>query len=1757
MRVVRLCCWLPVLALLSAALPGAQSAKLSLTAVHGGLALSLPYSGQHSGTARVTSEILDPEDRVLGHAETRVQITAPDGAINQFIVPANPIPSDDLPWERLHVRLQYDGDSNTAMNNTFAVSEILRRPVVRILGQSEYLAGSTAAIRVIVSDSNAEPITSGKVAVTLDVPGRSARTLFSGELNRRGTLEAQLHLPSGVTGPQSLHFTAETAIGTAEYTQAIQVLDKDSILLTSEKPIYQPGQTIHVRALALGQAIHAAAANKPLTFELEDSRGNKVFKRRTQTDNFGIASAEFQLAEEVNLGTYHLHATLGDANTAELALNVERYVLPKFKVAVEFNQQNGKPKRDFRPGDHVIGLVRAHYFFGQPVVHAELTVKATTSDVAIVKAAEATGKTDGDGVFHFDLTLPDYFAGQPLAQGSARALIEASVKDSAAHTETRGEPITVSQSALLIQAIPEGGTLIPKLENEVFLLVSYPDGRPAKAAVKVQSAGAKEHQATTDETGAAVIRVDGGSGSESLRIEADDQHGSKASTTIHLESRSGQDQVLLRTSRAVFKPGDRVTLRVLSTRSTGTAYVDLIQSGQTVLTRDLDLKNGEADLTLTATPEMAGTLDLNAYLISRDAQPIADHRLVFVQPSDELKIETSLDRAVYRPGEDARVRFHVTNAHHEGVSAALGVEIVDEAVFALAEKQPGFAKTFFYLEQEVMKPRYEIHAFDMPSVINSEPIAAHGQPDLAGRILFSATELAHPTRVNVEFGREIPQQKAAEFQQRYHDAFVLSSRNVAQGLSTKLGNPPRDDDFRKAFSDLSPRDAWGTPIRLEPVRYWGGPHLFELRSAGPDRAFDTSDDLTAYLRETITPAHRTAGVSGSVAGNVSATDIRIEHDRGPTNNLTEITGTVTDQTGAFIPGATITLHEKSSPTVRHARANASGEFTFNALPAGRFFLDISRPGFVQLITRDISLEPRDRAVLDAVLSIGSATETVEVTATNADLAIADATVGFEAIPAPSPAPMATAAPMFRGGMAQGRAVATMAVKMPAQLASAKATAASDSPAPHVRSYFPEALYINPEIITDGHGDATISVPVADSITTWRMAMMASTRSGSLGSGTGSLKVFQDFFVDLDLPVTLTQGDCVTVPVAIYNYSGKPGKVSLTLQPDAWYSLDKDSSSKSMQVDSDHVGGSNFTLTANRIGRFKLTLTAHMDASGRAAERNDVIVREIEVVPNGREQNLVFNGHLEHTAEHTLTFPEASIPDASAILVRLYPGPLAQIMEGMDAILRMPSGCFEQTSSSTYPNVLALDYMKRTKKLTPEVHAKAEGYIANGYQRLLTFEVRGGGFSWFGQAPANKILTAYGLMEFHDMAAVSDVDPRLIDRTASWLAAQQQPDGSWKPDTSFINEGATNRYNSDVLRITAYIAWSLANVGFQGPQLARARQYIESHLSSSLDTYTLAVIANFAVDMKSDPALTQRVLQALIAAGVQRDDQISWTTGETGFNATGASATVETTGLAAQAILKWGQSSETARKALNFLTAKKDAAGTWGTTQATIMAMKSFLLASERSGGDPRGTVHVLLNGMQVESLELTKENNDLFHQYVFKSINTTQSSSVQLTFEGSGSLAYQVVGRSFTPWETKTAAEPLSIELRYDRTQLKQDDIATATAIIHNNTHANEKMVMVDLGIPPGFELMSEDLQSFEDKSSNEHSGRLQKFSLTATQAILYFDGLAPSQTITFAYRLRAKYPIHARTFSSRVYEYYDPAVNATVRPLQLQIDRR
>jgi uncharacterized protein YfaS (alpha-2-macroglobulin family) len=1723
----------------------AEPRSMSAVYVHHALSLAIPYTAERSGDAELKVEVLSPEDNLLGHAERTMHVSQGEAVWNHEIALKGPMPLQDVVWQRVRFTLQYVGERVPAVEQIRSVSTILRRPVLHVLAQKSYIAGAQAAMRVIVSnvageDAQAEQYAvEGTVRVELLSPHGQPRLLFAGHLDRRGTVEAGFRFPEGIIGSFPVRFTAETPLGAVETTETIRVEDQSAILLTSEKPIYQPTQTIHLRALALNRADQHAAANRTLTFEVEDPRGNKVFRKAATTDAFGIASAEFTLADEVNLGAYHARAKIGDGNlnnnAAELTVNVERYVLPKFRVAIEFASKDGRSKRDYRPGDHVTGTVNANYFFGKPVDHASVTLKASAMDAELFEAATAEGRTDGEGAYHFDFALPRFFAGRETNHGAAPVVVEATVKDAADHAETRGEPITVSQSPMLITAVPEGGKLAQGMQNDVYLLASYPDGTPAKAELDVK-AGRSLKKVITDAAGIATVRISAGDGDNTLLIDGDDRHGNRVSTTVHLETRDGDDQVLLRMSHAVYKPGDRMDITVLSTRQRGAAYIDLVRDGQTILTRDVDLENGRAELSVVATPQMCGTLTVDGYVFGRSSRAVADQRLVFVQPADKLRVEATADAESYRPGGEARVHFRVTNQRGEGVSAALGLEVVDQAVFALAEKQPGFAKVFFYLEQELMKPRYEIHSLSSTDIVQPAAGEDEGQHDRVAQVLFSAAESVTPHTLDSEAGRTVPQANAAEYQDRFRRALG----DHVKELSARLGDLHRGANLAERFKAVTeddgrrPHDAWGTELRIEPSRWFNGASpRYLVRSAGPDRTFGTADDLTVFLEM------RNANVYSNEKGG--AVSLRMEHDRGPNNGRAEITGEVTDVTGAVIPGAQVHVRRKPDGGVREVVADGMGAFIVPALTAGQYEVRVTAQGFM-VSERTFALAPRDRAILSVRLNVGSVSEAVAVDASAMELQTVQ--VENRAVFAMTMAARAPAA------AAMGGAAASALFKAKGSSPQADAKVGDGA---HIRSYFPEALYINPEILTDGTGAASIEIPIADSITTWRIAMFASTQNGALGTGTSSIKVFQDFFVDLDLPVTLTQGDRVSIPVAVYNYARHRGNVQLKLTPEEWFALDGDEE-KTIAVDAGQVGAAQFTIEARKIGKFKLTLTGRMQDG---SQPQDTVVREIEVVPNGESKEIVFNGRLDTTERQTVRFPETAIADASKIFVRLYPGPLSQVIEGIDGILRMPFGCFEQTSSSTYPNVLALDYMKQAKKLAPEVHAKAEGFIATGYQRLLTFEVPGGGFSWFGQAPANQILTAYGLMEFHDMARVYDVDPRLIERTRDWLIAQQQPDGSWNPDTQFINEGATNRYNSDKLRITAYIAWALEEAGYDGPAIAKAKQFIDEHLHEKVDAYTLAVLANFAVENDRSSELAHRVMAMLRDAVMESGDFAWWSAEETGVYATGDSAAVETTGLAVQALLKGGQYPEITRKALAWIGSRKTGEGNWGTTQATIMALRALLLAAGTSGSDAHGAVDVLLNGTKVDSLTVTKDNNDLLYQFVLPQVSANGDNEVELRFAGEGGMAYQIAGRYFVSWQTATAQEPLAIEVRYDRTRLAQDEVVTGTATIRNNTEKMAKMVMVDLGIPPGFELLSEDLQTAVDKTANAKSGRLEKFSMTATQAILYFDSIAPRDSFEVTFRVRAKYPIRASNFASRVYEYYDPAVSATAKPVQFTVTTR
>ena len=1480
--------------------------------------------------------------------------------------------------------------ADAVVSGARSLYRVARRIASGVLGPDRLFADDTAHFRLAALDPvDGRPLEGAEGEVyleTTDAEGEvTRRQVWAGVTDSFGLASVEFLTPP-VAGSAALLFRLHHASGSTESRHSVTVQRSHRILLTTDKPLYQPGQTMHLRALATRLPHGLPSGGEDVTLEVSDGKGNKVFRAETRTDEFGIAAAQFTLARLVNMGRYTLRATVGEA-VQERTVTVERYALPKF--AVDF-----VPDRAFYlPGERVVGQVDARYFFGQPVAGGAVTVRASQYDVDWVQFAELHGTTDDAGHWNFVVDLPTYFVGLPLDQGGSFVKLELSVTDTAGQLFTVERPLTVARGAVQPVLIPERPELAPGVANVIYLLTADPTGTPVSTLCRVAVGDEPAVPVQTDDRGFASFEVTPDAGSHlGIRVEVEDGRGGTGSQYFSFATGgSAAETVLLRTDKSLYAVGETAVLSIFTPRARDRVYLDAVREGQTVLSKIVEVGDGWTNEFLDIDPSLAGSVTLSVYFLGSQGEIIRDQRVMFVDGADDLDLELRLDRDSYRPAETARLELSVRNAADgTPVRAAVGLQVVDEAVFALSESQPGLERIYFELEQDIAQPRYEIHGYDAATVLGVGEETTPAEREDAARVLFAAA--AGRSIYGIEYASE--RNLLATVLGHAQSAVVADARRIGDALQAYL--VARADSSQEAAERWIERmrDGWYDPWgqRYEATYEW---YQLNLRSAGTDERWGTDDDVAAW--------------TWGGGDWFDAED---------------------DRNGGW----------------------------------------------------------------------------------------AEPTAGADA-GAPPPDP---------GG-------------------------ASGSPEVRIRQWFPETLYVNPSIVTDAAGRATIEIPLADSITAWRMTGLANSLAGGLGSRLGSITVFQEFFVDLSLPATLTLGDEITVPVVVYNYLDEPQEVEIAVSDDAWFTL-LSPAVQTLGLAPREVASVPLRIRAEQVGWHDL------EAVGRAGEVGDGLRRRIEVLPSGKQTDEAMSDLLEATSEGTrVRFefhpPADAVPGAAELLVKLYPGVFAQAIEGLDSILKLPSGCFEQTSSATYPNVMALDYLQTTRTSTPEVELKAREYISLGYQRLLTYEVPGGGFEWFGNPPAHKILTAYGLMEFTDMAKVHAVDPAVLTRTANWLAAQQDADGAWTPDPSGIAEGAINNYQNDKFRTTAYILWSLLEADFNGPAVARAVDWLHGHLAEAADPYSRVIAAQALVTRDpADPAATG-LLETLAGEAQLEGGAASW--GEAGGGggltySRGSSHVLETTALVVDVFFRARAYLPLAQQGLTYLVRNKDSFGNWETTQATVYALRAMLRSAASAGDAADATIEVRHNGDLVRSLRVTPADYDLFRQIDLKDrIVEGGANLVELVATGSGSLMYQTVGTYWTPWDgvPPETTGPLSIDVAYDRTHLAVDDRVTATVTLTNHTTGDLMMVIADLGVPPGFDIDTEDFDALVA------AGTFRRYEPTGRQVILYFDQLVPGPPVVFAYDLIARNPMRGEAPASTAYLYYDPTVRNIARPVQLQVE--
>jgi len=1070
-----------------------------------------------------------------------------------------------------------------------------------LLGQRRLSPGSQAALRIIVRSSTAspQPIQGAKVVVRVGRGPGVASTVYTGHTDERGAADAAFTVPKDLEGKASMVVETTSTQGADQITQPIIIARDYKLFLSSDKPAYRPGQTIHLRALSLEAANLQPAAGRQVTFTLSDPAGEQL-KRETSSSDFGVAALDFSLPSNAPHGQYTLRAALGET-VSERAITVGAYEPPDFRVTIETD-------RDFyAPGERVSGSIRARYFFGKPVAGGQVTLRGYTDKSRQRPAIVVQGQTNENGAFAFTYVSPPEF-GQSATEQPALFNLEVEVVDTAEQREGIRRQIPIAAQPILINAIPESGLLKPGVENIIFIQTSYPDGKPAETALTATVDGEK-HTLVTGPYGLAQLHCVPIGLSTQLDIHARGRQGAEGRAAFTFALDRAPQTLLLRVEQAAYEVGDTLRAETLAAGGENAAapqiiYLDIVRAGQTIATLSAPVEDGRAVFALDLDERMFGTLELHAYSILADGSAVRDTRLALVDAPRQVAVTIAADQEQYRPGDTANLKFHTavtaTNQQNaQPVQSALGIGVVDESVYALEKLPPGFARAYFIMQQDLRERPGP--GLDAPTLLNPEAKATPGQT--TSEISEAQNAAARAAWAGVSGTEFTISEKSTAEQEGDSTARVALRAALSNQLSLLLILLPL------LLSGVIVRGLKPTGVLGQALRRVGLGGL-ALLVASPLVALCVGGTLWLMWMVLGVSAPAIALLS-VVALLVGLTiygwrwrDARVQLTMGLLGAYLALGGLLiilaargSDPAGVLLAliTATFLLTVAALATLGQGlvlEGWTKPGWATTALALLLIPLTIYLP-FIPGLSSDLTHTLGHPAIYAGPVGwltgcgVSMPTEVSEVEEEPAEPTEAPVE---EELPA-TQAPEATQEPLFPTPVPQPTATPA---SLPAE-------------PPPLRQVFPETLYWSAQSLTDENGDLALALPLADNVASWRLTALASTREGEIGFATYDLVAFQDFFVELDLPKVITSNEEITAAVTLYNYLEQAQTIHLDPAPDEWYSLA--SPVETLTIPPNDVAVTRFSIRAERPGDHTLQVTAVGERMSDAIAQ-DVHVEEV-------------------------------------------------------------------------------------------------------------------------------------------------------------------------------------------------------------------------------------------------------------------------------------------------------------------------------------------------------------------------------------------------------------------------------------------------------------------------------------------------------------------------------------------------------------------
>ncbi|KAM6211467.1 alpha-2-macroglobulin-like protein 1 [Sarcoramphus papa] len=713
-------------------------------------------------------------------------------------------------------------------------------------------------------------------------------------------------------------------------------------------------------------------------------------------------------------------------------------------------------------------------------------------------------------------------------------------------------------------------------------------------------------------------------------------------------------------------------------------------------------------------------------------------------------------------------------------------------------------------------------------------------------------------------------------------------------------------------------------------------------------------------------------------------------------------------------------------------------------------------------------------------------------------------------------------------------------------------------------YFPETWIWN-LFSVGSNGSRSVPVAAPAAAAEWKVKTFCLAGRGFGLAPTTSLRTVQPFFVDMMLPYSVIRGETFVLKATVFNYLQQCIQIHMALAKSSDFQVEPCRTCKDKEcLCAEESKTFTWNVTAVQLGTLNITVRIEvLDTTpwcgGRkplpaTMRRRHTLVKHLLVRPEGVLVEKSYSSLLcprgGNMAEEpvSLRLPDNVVKGSARASISISGDLMGMALQNLDHLVQMPHGCGEQNMVLFAPIVYVLQYLEKTRQLTPEIKERATGFLRNGYQMQLLYRHRDGSYSVFGQqdGEGNTWLTAFVVKSFGQARKYIYVDDKNVQDALRWLEQNQLPSGCFATKGSLFHSSLKGSVD-DEISLAAYVAAALLELGqpLKGKLMQTTLRCLQQVVHNITNIYTEAVLA-YAFALAGDYETTQELLYKLEEQAIKSGGQIHWSPkpsspASTDFWPGTQSVDIELTAYVLLAYLSKPRvhagDMTTAAGIVAWLTRQQNAYGGFASTQDTVVALQALAKYAARTfSTSGQALVRVKSQRDFGKAFQVNRQKRLLVQQAAL----TEVPGQFLVQVHGSSCVFAQTVLRYHEP--APRAAVTFTLRVNTELTNCSQANARVLTVRIlasYIGSRVTSNMVIVEVSLLSGFILAPRSRMLLERRTI------IKKIEVKADVVYIYLEKLN-DESQTFILQLEEVIQMkNLKPASIKVYDYYQPEERA------------